>query len=262
MELLRVNINKAGYSRDKDAIKNVALSVKSGELVGLIGPNGAGKSTTIKAIMGLLPVLDGQVEFAGNGRRYSYVPEQPVLYEGLTLWEHLELAAAVYEIGQHEFVTRAEDLLKLFCLTEFKHHLPSTFSKGMQQKVMLILGFLIEPLVYVIDEPFVGLDPLGIKDFLNLINLARANGAGVLMTTHMLDTAEKICSSFALMNGGTVVDRGNLTKSESIAICLKALYLTVSSNFWRIAHDYRKQILFPTHCFRMEISVRGMENGR
>ena len=211
MELLNVDINHAGSSgNNMDIIKNVALSVKSGELVGLIGPNGAGKSTTIKAIMGLLPAMDGKVEFTGESKNYAYIPEQPVLYDGLTLWEHLELAAAAYEIERKVFVSRADDLLKLFRLTEFKHHLPGTFSKGMQQKVMLIVGFLLEPSVYVVDEPFMGLDPRGTKDFLAHLNRARANGAGVLMCTHILDTAERICSSFILMNAGTVVARGNL----------------------------------------------------
>ncbi|WP_407305603.1 ABC transporter ATP-binding protein [Desulfosporosinus sp. SB140] len=210
MELLKVTINHAGYSGNTDVIKKVDLSVKSGELIGLIGPNGAGKSTTIKAIMGLLPVMDGKVEFAGEGRNYSYIPEQPVLYERLTLWEHLELAAAVYEMERNVFLSRAEDLLKLFHLSEVKHHLPGTFSKGMQQKVMLILGFLLEPAVYVVDEPFLGLDPRGTKDFLSHLNQARVKGAGVLMSTHVLDTAEKICDSFVLMNAGTVVAAGNL----------------------------------------------------
>lgn len=210
MDLLKVNINQAGYSGYKDAITNVALSVGAGELVGLIGPNGAGKSTVIKAIMGLLPILNGKVEFSGLHKNYSYIPEQPVLYEGLTLWEHLEFAAAVHEMDRREFVSRTEELLKLFRLTQVRHHLPTTFSKGMQQKVMLILGFLLEPSLYVVDEPFVGLDPVGIKDFLALINQARTRGAGVLMSTHMLDTAEKICTSFILMNGGTVVAQGSL----------------------------------------------------
>ena len=211
MELLNVDINHAGYSgNNTDIIKNVALSVKSGELVGLIGPNGAGKSTTIKAIMGLLPVMDGRVKFAGESKNYAYIPEHPVLYEGLTLWEHLELAAAAYEIERKVFVTRADDLLKLFRLTEVKHHLPGTFSKGMQQMVMLILGFLLEPSVYVVDEPFMGLDHRGTKDFLAHLNQARAKGAGVLMCTHILDIAEKICSSFVLMAAGTVVAQGNL----------------------------------------------------
>ena len=212
MELLKVNIIHAGYSGNTDIIKNVAMSVKTGELVGLIGPNGAGKSTTIKAIMGLLPVVDGKVEFVGESKHYAYIPEQPVVYEGLKLWEHLELAAAAYEIERNVFVSRAEGLLKLFRLTDVKHHLPGTFSKGMQQKVMLILGFLLEPSVYVVDEPFMGLDPRGTKDFLAHLNQARAKGAGVLMCTHMLDTAERICSSFVLMNAGTVVAQGTLSK--------------------------------------------------
>ena len=209
MVLLNVDINHAGYS-DTDVINNVTFSLKKGELVGLIGPNGAGKSTTIKAIMGLLPVMDGKVEFIGTSKNYAYVPEQPVLYEGLTLWEHLELAAAAYEIERIEFVPKAEELLKLFHLTEVKHHLPGTFSKGMQQKVMLSVAFLLEPAVFVVDEPFMGLDPRGTKDFLTYLNQARAKGAGVLMCTHILDTAERICSSFILMNAGSVVARGDL----------------------------------------------------
>lgn len=212
MELLNVNIRQAGYSGNVDAIKNVALTVKPGELVGLIGPNGAGKSTTLKAIMGLLPVLDGNVEFAGGNKNYAYIPEQPVLYDGLTLWEHLEFAAAAYKMDRQEFLTKAEDLLRLFRLTEAKHHLPATFSKGMQQKTMLILGFLLNPSVFVVDEPFVGLDPKATKDFLALLSQARAQGAGVLMSTHVLDTAEKICSSFVLIDGGTVVTHGNLAE--------------------------------------------------
>lgn len=213
MNLLSVNISHAGYSASNtDVIKNVTLTVKSGELLGLIGSNGAGKSTTIKAIMGLLPVINGTVEFSGANKYYAYIPEHPVLYEGLTLWEHLELAAAAYEMERKVFKTKADDLLRLFRLSEVKHNLPSTFSKGMQQKIMLILGFLIEPSVYIVDEPFVGLDPRATRDFLSLINQARTRGAGILMSTHVLDTAEKICDSFVLMNAGAIITQGNLTE--------------------------------------------------
>lgn len=210
MDLVNVNINTAGYSGNKSVIKNVALSISPGDLVGLIGPNGAGKSTIIKAITGLLPVLDGNVEFGGVCKNYAYIPEQPVLYEGLTLWEHLEFAAAVYEIDRGIFINRAEELLRLFRLVHVKHNLPTTFSKGMQQKVMLILGFLLKPSLYVIDEPFIGLDPIGIKDFLFIIQQARGEGSGVLLSTHSLDTAEKICTSFVLINDGTVLTKGSL----------------------------------------------------
>lgn len=216
MNLLQVDINHAGYSASNaDVINNVALTVKSGELLGLIGSNGAGKSTTIKAIMGLLPVTNGQIEFVGENKCYAYIPEHPVLYDGLTLWEHLELAAAAYDMEREVFVTRADDLLRLFRLSGVKHQLPATFSKGMQQKIMLILGFLLEPSVYIVDEPFVGLDPRATRDFLALINQARTKGAGVLMSTHVLDTAEKICDSFVLMNAGTVVAQGNMAEIRS-----------------------------------------------
>ncbi|KLU64488.1 ABC-type transporter ATP-binding protein EcsA [Desulfosporosinus acididurans] len=210
MDIVKVNIKTAGYMANKPIIKNVALNIGYGELIGLIGPNGAGKSTIIKAIMGLLPENDSIVEFGGSYKNYSYIPEQPVLYEGLTLWEHLEFAASVYEIDQLEFLNKTEGLLKLFRLTHVRHNMPTTFSKGMQQKVMLILGFLLSPSLYIIDEPFIGLDPIGIKDFLSLIQQARNQGTGVLMSTHSLDTAEKICTSFVLINDGTILAKGNL----------------------------------------------------
>ena len=210
LELLRIEIDKAGYARDKIVIKNMALSVGSGELVGLIGPNGAGKSSVIKAIMGLVPEFEGKVEFGEGYKNYTYIPEQPVLYEELTLWEHLEFAAAVYEMEKEVFENRAEELLKVFGLAHVKHNLPITFSKGMQQKVMLILGFLIKPSLYIVDEPFIGLDPLGVRDFLSIIQSARDAGAGVLMSTHSLDAAEKICTSFVLLNEGTIVAKGSL----------------------------------------------------
>ena len=230
-DIVKVEIKTAGYSANKAVIKDVALSVGAGELVGLIGPNGAGKSTIIKAIMGLLPVFDGSVEFKDPDSAYSYIPEQPVLYEGLTLWEHLEFAAAVYELDRPDFLNRTEKLLKLFRLSQVRHNLPTTFSKGMQQKVMLILGFLLNPSLYVIDEPFIGLDPIGIKDLLELIQTARNEGAGVLMSTHSLDTAEKICTSFVLINEGTILAKGNLEEineqsqlsKASLFACFNAL---------------------------------------
>ena len=213
---MKVNIKTAGYAGNKTVIKDAAFSVGPGDLVGLIGPNGAGKSTLLKAIMALLPEVNGQVEFGGANKNhgyygnYAYIPEQPVLYEELTLWEHLEFAAAVSEIDRDELINRAEELLKLFRLTEVRHNLPASLSKGMQQKVMLIIGFLGRPSLYIVDEPFVGLDPIGFKDFLSLIQGAAAAGAGVLMSTHSLDTAERICTSFVLLNEGTVVAKGNL----------------------------------------------------
>lgn len=210
MEKLRVKIEEAGYEGRSGVIRDMEFTVGAGELVGLIGPNGAGKSTTIKAVLGLLKDVKGTVEFAGGRPSYAYIPEQPVLYEELTLWEHLRLAASAFGLKEQAFEERAEQLLKRFRLQGAKHDLPSSFSKGMQQKLMLLIGFLHEPELYIVDEPFIGLDPRAIKDFLEMLEAERSRGAGILMSTHVLDTAEKICSSFLLVSDGTIIARGDL----------------------------------------------------
>ncbi|WP_438431314.1 ABC transporter ATP-binding protein [Gorillibacterium sp. sgz500922] len=213
MAVVQASIESAGYKGRAEVIRDIHFSVGPGELVGLIGPNGAGKSTTIKALLGLLPEVKGEIVF-GNGEdsepHYAYIPEHPVLYEDLTLWEHLELAASAMGLSDEEFRERAEELLARYRLTEVRDHLTSSFSKGMQQKIMLVLGFLHRAELYIVDEPFIGLDPRAIRDFLDMLNGERKRGAGVLMSTHVLDTAEKICSSFLLLSEGSIVAQGTL----------------------------------------------------
>ncbi|MCG9968929.1 ABC transporter ATP-binding protein [Pelotomaculum terephthalicicum JT] len=216
MDILQVQIKHAGYASNKKAVENINFSLKKGELAGLIGPNGAGKSTTIKAILGLLPEMEGEVKPAGQKARYAYIPENPVFYDELTLWEHLELAAAAYGMAECEFLAESGKLLEIFRLQKERHHLPGSFSKGMQQKVMLIIGFLIKADIYIVDEPFIGLDPRATRDFLSLLKEESKRGAGVLMSTHVLDTAEKICDSFVLLADGKLVAQGNLAQIREI----------------------------------------------
>lgn len=218
-QVLHAAIQEAGYEEGKQTIANIEINVEAGELVGLIGPNGAGKSTTIKSILGLIPYWKGDIIVGGRNKRYAYVPEQPIYYEYFTLWEHLQLAASAFEIEQAVFNQRAEELLERFRLTKERDHYPTSFSKGMQQKLMLIIAFLIEPDVYIVDEPFVGLDPRATQDFLTLLDDARKTGAGVLMSTHVLDTAERLCSRFILVNNGTVVAQGSLADIRLQAAC-------------------------------------------
>lgn len=210
MDLLQVSIAYAGYNKDEKIIRDINFSLKSGELLGIIGPNGSGKSTLLKAIIGLLPNICGEIVFKGKKKRYAYIPEQPTFYEELTLIEHLELAAAAYSITGREFEKRSPELLTMFKLQDVKHLLPINFSKGMQQKTMLIIGFLVQPDIFIIDEPFIGLDPRAVKSFLVLLNIALKDGAGVLMSTHVLDTAEKICESFVLLSEGNLIYKGSL----------------------------------------------------
>ncbi|MBM7866024.1 ATP-binding cassette domain-containing protein [Heliobacterium gestii] len=208
--LLFVDIRHGGYSDKKEAIRDIRFSLQPGEMMGLIGANGAGKSTTIKAILGLLPELNGEIRLGGAEQRLAYVPEQPIYYEELTLWEHMELAAAAHGLGAQIFQERALSLLHRFRMEPVRDHLPESFSKGMQQKMMLILAFLLEPEVFIVDEPFVGLDPQATLDLLSQLAAARRRGAAVLLSTHVLDTAEKICDTFTLIDEGRVVAKGTL----------------------------------------------------
>ena len=210
--ILDVNITEAGYETNVATISNIQVQIHPGELVGLIGPNGAGKSTTIKTIMDITPYQLGHIDIGGQSGTFAYVPEQPIYYDYFTLWEHLSFVAAVNGIDADHFEQRAEKLLIQFKLVEQKHHYPSSFSKGMKQKLMLIIAFMLEPDLYIVDEPFVGLDPQATLDLLALLDDARAQGAGVLMSTHMLDTAERICDSFVLIHQGKMVANGTLAE--------------------------------------------------
>lgn len=156
-------------------------------------------------MMGALPIVDGHVTIG----TYGYVPERPILYEYFTLWEHIDFYMRV--AGKENSLTnRANELLKIFQLDHKLHDYPTTFSKGMQQKVMLILAFLDKHSTYILDEPFMGLDPQAMRKLLTILKDLKAQGAAILMSTHALDTAEKICDRFILIDHGRILQQGTL----------------------------------------------------
>ena len=209
MNLLNVDIKQAGYEKDRAIIHNIQFEVGAGELIGLIGPNGAGKSTTIKTILGLLENIKGEVAFQPEAK-YSYIPERPIFYDELTLWEHLDFIASVEGLNDKKYQDQAKELLEQYKLAEYAHKFPGKYSKGMQQKAMLILSMISNPDVYIIDEPFIGLDPNAMKLFLESIQRERERGAGILMSTHVLDTAEKVCDRFLIIHKGELQAAGTL----------------------------------------------------
>ena len=202
-------------------LKNVSFTVESGKLVGLIGLNGAGKSTTINEIIGLLTPYSGEINIDGltlrtNPREYrqqiGYIPETPSLYEELTLREHIETVAMAYGIEQEQAFERVEPLLKMFRLDQKLDWFPVHFSKGMKQKVMIICAFVVDPSLFIVDEPFLGLDPLAISDLIQLLDEEKKKGKSILMSTHVLDSAEKMCDSFVILHKGQVRAKGDLTQ--------------------------------------------------
>ena len=143
-------------------------------------------------------------------KQFTYVPETPVLYDELTLDEHLKLTAMAYNIPEKEFQERKTQLLKEFKMEKRLNWFPAHFSKGMKQKVMIMCAFLVKPSLYIVDEPFVGLDPLGIQSLLDLMRSMKESGAGILMSTHILATAEKYCDSFIILHNGQIRAKGTL----------------------------------------------------
>lgn len=229
-----------GYSQIP-VLHQVNFDVKPGELVGLIGLNGAGKSTTINHLIGLLHPFSGSISLNGIDlmtdptdykKQIAYVPETPILYHELTLKEHIDLTIQAYGLDEKVAWQRADRLLKTFRLDNKLDWFPADFSKGMRQKVMIVCAFITDAQMMFVDEPFYGLDPLAVHDLLALMNERKKAGMGILMSTHVLDTAEKNCDRFVLLADGRVKMTGDLdqlrTSSQMPGASLNDIYLAAA----------------------------------
>ena len=200
----------------------VDLSLGPGELVVLEGPNGAGKSTLIGLCAGLLEPTEGEVAVVGRPvgslearAATSYLPDNPVLYDDLSVREHLEYVARLHGAG--EWQGRAEELLELLDLEERADDLPGRFSRGMRQKVSLALA-LVRPFeLLLVDEPFVGLDAPAQATLVDLLLAAVAGGASALVSTHQLDLADEAGRCLGLRDGSLVHD-GPSSRQQVLAL--------------------------------------------
>lgn len=238
--MLEVKNLVGGYA-NIPVLKDVSFQVADGELVGLIGLNGAGKSTTIKEIIGLLNPYQGQILIDGQGlqgqaesyrKKIGFIPETPSLYEELTLKEHLEVVAMAYDLDWNQAFERANQLLKIFRLDEKLEWFPVNFSKGMKQKVMIICALMVNPSLLIVDEPFLGLDPVAIQDLTELLAQEKEKGTSILMSTHVLDSAEKMCDRFVILHHGQILADGNLEDLRKqfgqVDASLNDIYLTLT----------------------------------
>ncbi|AYU99989.1 ABC transporter, ATP-binding protein EcsA [Staphylococcus aureus] len=189
-----------GYGK-RPVIKDINFELNKGKL-GLIG--------TLMKYIDYIRGININDDIEAYRRKLSYIPESPVIYEELTLEEHIEMTAMAYDIDRDEAMNRAMPLLKTFRLENELKVFPSHFSKGMKQKVMIICAFIVNPELYIIDEPFLGLDPLGIQSMLDLMVEKKNEGRTVLMSTHILATAERYCDRFIILDEGEVVAFGDL----------------------------------------------------
>ena len=220
--LLKVENVSGGYF-GIPVLKNIDFEIHPGEMVALIGLNGAGKSTLIRHLIGLMHAQEGKIEINGKTihedvqayrRTFTYIPEMPVLYEEFTLEEHLKFMGASYGLDEKLVERRMNVLLKEFRMNGKEKFFPIHFSKGMKQKVMIMSAFLVEPSLYIVDEPFLGLDPLGIYALLERMDGAKKKGSAVFMSTHILSTAEKYCDKFMILHHGQLISMGTLEEIQ------------------------------------------------
>lgn len=194
---------------DFKAIDDVNLIADAGKITILLGPNGAGKSTTIKSIANLLK-FEGEIKICNyqNGtiaakRCFGYVPETPILYDLLTIDEHIDFIGNAYQIKDYK--VKAEKYLELFKLTEKRNKMAKELSKGMTQKLSMLLAFMIEPTALLVDEPMVGLDPASIEDTLKILRQLADEGCAVLISTHIIDIVSDIFDEAYIMNKGHII---------------------------------------------------------
>ena len=203
--------------RENVAVRDLGFSVMPGQILGLVGPNGAGKTTTLRSIAGVIPPTKGRVEIAGHDlardplgakRLLAYVPDDPHLFENLTVLEHLRFTASVY--GVREWRPRADRFLELFELHDKRDALGSELSRGMRQKLASACALLHEPQALLLDEPMTGLDPRGIRTMNRAILDLAAAGAGVIVSSHLLAMVERLCTNVLVLHRGRALLAGRL----------------------------------------------------
>jgi ABC-2 type transport system ATP-binding protein len=197
---------------DTVAVAGLSFTVEPGTILGLVGPNGAGKTTTMRAIAGINAPTRGRLSVCGFDvvkepvpakLNLAYVPDDPKLFDQLTIWEHLRFVASAYR--QHGWEQRGEDLLARFELTEKRDSLCAELSRGMRQKVAICCGYLYDPKAIMLDEPLTGLDPYGIRAMKASIRQRAAAGASVMVSSHLLSLVEDLCTAVLVLHRGKML---------------------------------------------------------
>ena len=196
------------------AVDNVSFSARSGEITGYLGPNGSGKSTTIKMITGLIETTSGEILFNGVPvrsdliawkQRMGYVPEEPHLYTHLSGLEYLVMVSQLRGLSSRATNSKIDGLLRLFALHGDRHSPILVYSKGMRQKILLSAALLHNPELIVLDEPFSGLDVSTVLVMRSLIQELAARGKVVLLSSHELETVERVSSHVVILHRGKIV---------------------------------------------------------
>ncbi|MDL1912281.1 ABC transporter ATP-binding protein [Chloroflexi bacterium CFX6] len=219
MSIIEVNDLRRTFGENA-AVDGMTFTVEPGEVFGLLGPNGAGKTTTVRLLNGILPPSEGTARVFGldpttHGedirRRTGVLTETPALYERLSARENLEFFATLQEVPESDASRRVDEMLDFFELTSRANDKVEIFSKGMKQRLALARALIHKPPLLFLDEPTSGLDPEAAQQVNDLIaGLSRANGQTVVLATHNLFEAQRLCDRVAVMNKGKILALGSL----------------------------------------------------
>ena len=233
--MLKIDHLNKTYPGGKRAVQDLSLHIEPGDIYGFIGHNGAGKTTTLRCVAGIIGFEGGEIHVDGHSvaseplackRSMAYVPDNPDLYEYLTGIQYLNFIADVFGVPESERTAAFRKYGDMFGITENLGDLISSYSHGMKQKLTLIAALCHSPRLLVLDEPFVGLDPLAARMLKDVMHELCASGGAIFFSTHVLDVAEKLCNKVAIIREGKLVASGEtavLTGGRS----LEELFLEV-----------------------------------
>lgn len=203
----------------KQALKDVNLTIKNGTVFGLLGHNGAGKSTLIKSLVSAHDLTKGQIKVDGREltthrqeikQKIGYVPDSPDLFLQLTAMEYWRLMIDIYRLNHQDVAAKMQEYIQLFSMEADQNTLISSMSHGMRQKVILICALTLDPDIWILDEPLTGLDPQSAFELKELIKKHVANGNTVIFSTHILAIAQEVCDELAILKKGEVIYSGTV----------------------------------------------------
>src|SRR5688572_289478 len=206
---------------EKTAVANIDLDVRGGELYALLGPNGAGKTTTLRMVAGLLKPDAGAIHVFGVDaladpiaakRIIAWLPDEPMLYDRLTAWEYLEFIAGLWGVSAKDAHARAEELLRILDLWDHRNERCEGFSRGMKQKTALAGALIHDPKLLMLDEPLTGLDASIARQVKDLLQARVRAGASLILTTHILDVAERMADRIGIIQHGRLLSEGTLSE--------------------------------------------------
>jgi ABC-2 type transport system ATP-binding protein len=218
----------------KAAVDGLSLTVPRGSFFGFLGPNGAGKSTTIRMLTGLIPTTSGSIELLGLRmpeqelaikQRIGLVPDESLLFDRLTGLEFLEFVGRMYNLARPLARQRSEELLELFELANERRKLIAEYSKGMRKRIAMAASLIHKPELFLMDEPFEGVDAVGARLMKDILLDQVRHGATIFLTSHVLEVVERLCDHAAIINAGRIVAEGSMADLRTDSQTLEEVFV-------------------------------------